>query len=131
MMRRACASSVGPPNIMVPRQISDTFMPLLPSTRYRICATLSLLGAMLDDEAKDAALLALLDEHIAGGLAEGGEVGHGAGIGGQHLELGALGQLGQRLLGLQDRQGTGQTFGIQRLVGHRGSPGSRWPSLYQ
>jgi len=27
---------------------------------------------MLDDEAEDAALLALLEEHISGGLAEGG-----------------------------------------------------------
>src|SRR5215813_3564054 len=35
-MRVEVASSVGPPNIMVPRQIGDTFRPLRPSLRYCI-----------------------------------------------------------------------------------------------
>src|ERR1700761_8422588 len=33
-MRDDVASSVGPPNIMVPRQIGETFRPLRPSWRY-------------------------------------------------------------------------------------------------
>src|ERR1700742_3300902 len=36
MMRAEVASSVGPPNIMVPRQIGETFRPLRPSWRYCI-----------------------------------------------------------------------------------------------
>src|ERR1700743_2369990 len=36
MMRPEVASSVGPPNIMVPRQIGETFRPLRPSWRYCI-----------------------------------------------------------------------------------------------
>src|SRR5581483_1803935 len=35
-MRAEVASSVGPPNIMVPRQIGETFRPLRPSLRYCI-----------------------------------------------------------------------------------------------
>src|SRR4051812_40278921 len=34
MIRFDAASSVGPPNIMVPRQIGETFRPLRPSWRY-------------------------------------------------------------------------------------------------
>src|SRR5262245_50645261 len=89
-MRCASAASVGPPNIMVPRQISDTLMPLAPSTRYFMCAMGPSLGAMLDHEAVDAPLLALLEERVAGRLAEGDEIGHRARIGGQNLELGPL-----------------------------------------
>src|SRR5262245_52155047 len=123
-MRRASASPVGPPNIMVPRQSSDTRIPLEPSTRWRMSATGSLLfapgsGRMPQDEAVDAAGLALLDEGVAGGLAEGGEVGHGAGVGGEHLKRRSLGQLGECLPGLQDRQRTGEPLQIQGLVGHR------------
>src|SRR6516165_2392511 len=33
-IRVEVASSVGPPNIMVPRQIGETFRPLRPSSRY-------------------------------------------------------------------------------------------------
>src|SRR3954470_8731417 len=33
-IRAEAASSVGPPNIMVPRQIGETFRPLRPSGRY-------------------------------------------------------------------------------------------------
>ncbi len=33
MIRADVASSVGPPNIMVPRQIGETFRPLRPSWR--------------------------------------------------------------------------------------------------
>src|SRR5262249_57801789 len=36
------ASSVGPPNIMVPRQIGETFRPLRPSWRYCIAFFLPL-----------------------------------------------------------------------------------------
>src|ERR1700754_1888843 len=36
MMREEVASSVGPPNIMVPRQIGEIFRPLRPSWRYCI-----------------------------------------------------------------------------------------------
>ena len=36
MIRAEVASSVGPPNIMVPRQIGETFRPLRPSLRYCI-----------------------------------------------------------------------------------------------
>src|SRR5688500_7859477 len=35
-MRSAVASSVGPPNIIVPRQSGETFKPLRPSLRYSI-----------------------------------------------------------------------------------------------
>src|ERR1700744_3649845 len=35
-MRVEVASSAGPPNIMVPRQIGETFRPLRPSLRYFI-----------------------------------------------------------------------------------------------
>src|SRR4030081_889788 len=35
-IRAEVASSVGPPNIMVPRQIGETFRPLRPSGRYCI-----------------------------------------------------------------------------------------------
>ncbi|MGY4423070.1 hypothetical protein ACVWY2_005519 [Bradyrhizobium sp. JR6.1] len=35
-IRDEVASSVGPPNIMVPRQIGETFRPLRPSWRYCI-----------------------------------------------------------------------------------------------
>src|ERR1700730_4201010 len=38
MIRCAVASSVGPPNIMVPRQSGDTFNPLRPSERDSIVA---------------------------------------------------------------------------------------------
>src|SRR5262249_2085916 len=38
MIREEVASSVGPPNIMVPRQIGEIFRPLRPSLRY--CITL-------------------------------------------------------------------------------------------
>src|SRR5436853_2601324 len=34
MIREEVASSVGPPNIMVPRQIGEIFRPLRPSWRY-------------------------------------------------------------------------------------------------
>src|SRR5436853_4715173 len=37
MIREEVASSVGPPNIMVPRQIGEIFRPLRPSWRYCIC----------------------------------------------------------------------------------------------
>ena len=79
MMRPACVASVGPPNIMVPRQSCDTFMPLLPSTRYCILAIGPLPQNVLDHEAIDAGLLAVLDQDVAGRLAEGLEVGHRAG----------------------------------------------------
>src|SRR6267154_1316540 len=36
------ASSVGPPNIMVPRHIGEIFRPLRPSRRYCICQILLL-----------------------------------------------------------------------------------------
>jgi hypothetical protein len=40
------ASSVGPPNIMVPRQIGETFRPLRPSWRYCMgCFLEALVGA--------------------------------------------------------------------------------------
>src|SRR5713226_7668755 len=38
-MREEVASSVGPPNIMVPRQIGEIFRPLRPSWRYCILLT--------------------------------------------------------------------------------------------
>src|SRR5688572_21519207 len=126
MMRWALAASVGPPNIIVPRQISDTLMPLLPRTRYFICAMRRSLRAMLDHEPVDAAVLALLDERVAGGLAECREIGHRARIGRQHLELGPDGQLGQGLLGLEDGQRTGEALGVERLVGHARGLRSRW-----
>src|SRR5262249_39060381 len=84
-------------------------------------------GPVLDDEAIDAAILAVLDEHVPGCCAERGEIGYGAGVGGQHLELGPQRQLRQRLAGLQDRQRTSQAFGIQGLVGHWGGSGTSSP----
>src|SRR5258705_8537064 len=42
-MRCAVASSVRSPNIIVPRQSSDTFNPLLPSLRYSMAVTFVLI----------------------------------------------------------------------------------------
>src|SRR5258707_3382808 len=44
-IRDEVASSVGPPNIMVPRQIGEIFRPLRPSWRY--CMWSSLFGSSL------------------------------------------------------------------------------------
>src|SRR5664279_196305 len=41
MIRVEVASSVGPPNIMVPRQIGEIFRPLRPRGRYCIARVLS------------------------------------------------------------------------------------------
>ena len=41
-IRDEVASSVGPPNIMVPRQIGEIFRPLRPSWRYCMGCVLSL-----------------------------------------------------------------------------------------
>ena len=38
-IRDDVASSVGPPNIMVPRQIGEIFRPLRPRLRYCICGS--------------------------------------------------------------------------------------------
>src|SRR5205085_863181 len=43
MIREEVASSVGPPNIMVPRQIGEIFRPLRPSWRYFICSLLAVI----------------------------------------------------------------------------------------
>src|SRR5215468_2689408 len=75
---------------------------------------------VFDDKTIDAALLTVLDEHIASRLAKRGDVGYRAWVRGQHLELGSHRQLGQCLASLQDWQRTGQAFGIKRLVGHEG-----------
>src|SRR5262249_11925368 len=56
-MRDEVASSVGPPNIMVPRQIGDTFRPLRPRLRYCICCSLTWLAqriASLRTQAKQS-----------------------------------------------------------------------------
>src|SRR5262245_7441504 len=105
MMRLASGASVGPPNIMVPRQISDTFIPLAPSTRYLIWPIVYSptkemiygLGGMLQEEAIDPAGFARLQEAVAGGLGKGLEVGNRAGVGRKNLQLGAFRQLAQRL----------------------------------
>src|SRR5581483_594651 len=88
-------------------------------------------GPTLDEEAVDGAVLAVLEQRVAGGFTEGGEVGHRAGVGGEHLELGAHGQLGERLARLEDRQRTGKSLQIERFVGHRGPPATATRCLYQ
>src|SRR5689334_13024530 len=40
MIREDVASSVGPPNIIVPRHIGEIFRPLRPSLRYCMCLPL-------------------------------------------------------------------------------------------
>src|SRR5262249_10461068 len=46
-IRAEVASSVGPPNIMVPRQIGETFRPLRPSWRYCMSGGPSLEGVSI------------------------------------------------------------------------------------
>src|SRR6185437_5476532 len=38
-----------PPYVMVPRQISETYKPVRPSTRYRMCTLLSVPGVSIHD----------------------------------------------------------------------------------
>src|ERR1700693_5331476 len=88
------ASSVGPPNIMVPRQIGEIFRPLRPSWRYSIGGDLSAFGChsgwrvssrpgmteilrLRSSQSREALRIVLQDlEHPAGG-------GHAAVTGGQ------------------------------------------------
>src|SRR6266511_2454767 len=70
-------------------------------------------SSLPDHEAVHTALGGVLDELVAGRVGPGGEVGHRAGVGGQHLDQLAGCQLLDRDRGLDDRQWARQAFEVE------------------
>src|SRR5581483_2846970 len=75
---------------------------------------IELTSLLADHEAEHAALLRVLEELVAGRRAPRDEVGHRSRIGRERLDQFAGGELLDRLGGLDDRKGAGQSLQIQR-----------------
>src|SRR5665811_757410 len=79
MIRVEVASSVGPPNIMVPRQIGEIFRPLRPRGRYCIARVLSHdrhSGAMRKHRTRNLEIPGMVLTHHPGMTESASSLGH-------------------------------------------------------
>jgi len=75
-------------------------------------------GCLAEQEAVNAAFLAVFHELVARRSRKGLEVGNGTRVGGQYLQRSAVGHVLQRFLGFEDRKRTVQPFCVEYFVCH-------------